>query len=946
MGVEKSRTKEAKSSFDLSDRLRRFLISNNIFKIENLENLSMKVIASLRDYDASIRKEVLRLKPNKGKKDLTHIATDPNSRDKSAQPPPKGPIKECIPPITVHEMPCSTRLSNVIIKRGYEFRPLEFLALKDSTLMRFRDFGKTTLAEVQTLRWRFKVFLMLPNSIETSQVTQVMPATFIDEDVIPLEFIISIPAELMDLAFESILFFQRWIRPVPRNRLTRLLVRFSTLSAIDGFKKSDLYRIPGIGRASVKTLLQWLEYFHTGSFQSLVDRLTTHRNYHVSHISCSRELHAFLREHYIRIINEITSLDSMDFAEAKEPDKLAILELRTLNIHPGTGKLMTGVNFASSSQTVIEAIDNFLGNEVSSKRRSILLGRWGEAEGRRTLQEVGHMHGLTRERVRQVVEQEIIRFRKGYVLNEENLLGFFYKVVMSILSPISFSDLTQGKQQKPQYNEEFYLGFLSEVFDTVPFEGYLYAGRTCPPTEGDIALLTSEPDLVELGQHFMQMSNEDRLSHLKAIFLSERLTLARRGDKVYVNQNKYSMIPVLKQCIRINDSPTHLNEYCSFLENHPLYDTSFNRESVYNALNRMPEFVTVDYHVWGLERHLSYSENDWPAIQEAVRHILKRGDQQINASILYDLVRKNFRMLRSKYELVHILRNDPQIRDLGFFTFVLKESDQTERIKIVDVIAKLFKQDPMPKHCYVIWEKVSQERSWGRTGIHSGLKQIQWLEEYKPSYYGLKNRRADNLLYLSRNPEYINKYITYCYPHTSMDEIRTGIGFTDTEEEFINLVTLSDKIFVLPSSNNREELYLMSRDWDVLQLILCILANSKSPIFLDEILFTLKDDLGFSFPDRSRLLYRLENSIRVRRLKNGSFEYNEVLDAIEAYFPLLYEIETFLVTTRDLTSLEDLYETITSRSTSQKPDSLEELRTLLEFDNRFVILADNLVGLL
>lgn len=93
MGVENARTTEVKSSLDLSNHLRRFLIFNNIFRIDTLENISMKVIASLRGYDESIREEVLRLKLNKGKKGLTYIATDPNSLYKSAQPPLKDPSR-------------------------------------------------------------------------------------------------------------------------------------------------------------------------------------------------------------------------------------------------------------------------------------------------------------------------------------------------------------------------------------------------------------------------------------------------------------------------------------------------------------------------------------------------------------------------------------------------------------------------------------------------------------------------------------------------------------------------------------------------------------------------------------------------------------------------------------------------------------------------------------
>ncbi len=525
------------------------------------------------------------------------------------------------------------------------------------------------------MRERFKAFLEKQSVNETIRVAQVEQIASGEQNVISHELAISIPLEVRDLSFDKILLFQRWVRPFKRNRYTRLLVKFSTLGAIDGYTKSDLYRVPGIGRISIKTLLQWLKYFHTGPLRSLVDRLTTQRNYSISSILCSLELLSFFSEHSIKTIDEIEVLDSMDFAEAKDLDKISLLELRTLNIHPGTGKLMTGINFASSSQTIIEAVDYFLENDVKSKRRDILFPRWGLAEKITTLQEIGRMHHLTRERVRQVIEQEIKCFRKYYISNEDNILLSFYEEVMSDLRPISFSNLNPGEKYRPLYSQYFYLGFLSEVFETVPFEGYLPSSKSYPSSERDVRLLASEPDIIELGQLFMQMSHEEKLAYLKVIISSERLILSPQGNRVYVNRTNYGLIPLLRQCVKINDGPTSFEEFYSFLEDHPLYLKEVSRGSLYDTLNRIPEFATIDYHVWGLERHVSYPKKDWPAIQKAVRHILGRRDQQISASVSYDLVRKNFPMLRSKYELVHILRNDPHLKDLGFFIFALKESD-------------------------------------------------------------------------------------------------------------------------------------------------------------------------------------------------------------------------------------------------------------------------------
>ena len=135
MGVENSRTIKAKSSFDLSDRLRRFLISNNIYEIDMLANLSMRLIASLRGYDESIREKIIKLKLRVGKKHSSNIVQEPFICDKPHTPATRGSKEgRRLPIANVDELPCSTRLRNVIVKRGYEFQPLEFLALKDKII--------------------------------------------------------------------------------------------------------------------------------------------------------------------------------------------------------------------------------------------------------------------------------------------------------------------------------------------------------------------------------------------------------------------------------------------------------------------------------------------------------------------------------------------------------------------------------------------------------------------------------------------------------------------------------------------------------------------------------------------------------------------------------------------------------------------------------------------
>ncbi|MFC1543250.1 hypothetical protein ACFL4K_01770 [Candidatus Neomarinimicrobiota bacterium] len=319
--------------------------------------------------------------------------------------------------------------------------------------------------------------------------------------------------------------------------------------------------------------------------------------------------------------------------------------------------------------------------------------------------------------------------------------------------PINYNDLIDGKKYLGAFNESFYLGFLATVFEFAPFEGYLGIGSSIN-IENELKKRASSPNTLSLWQLFKGMTHSERLHYLKAIFSSKNLTIKKDNDGYWINRTKYGQCCVLHQCLRENDRPTSLDEFCKFLRESPYYRSEVRPRCVYNTLTINPEFIIVDWHVWGFKKHLSYDESSYPSIQAACRDIIHASDVQLDASILFKRIKSQFQALRSKYELVYILRQDPSFRDLGFYTFILDESDQEERVKISDIVRDIFSGDQSPLSVEEIYQRVSKVRSASRSGFNTGLKKMDFLEHYVPFYFGLKSCRNANLSFLSSNHEF------------------------------------------------------------------------------------------------------------------------------------------------------------------------------------------------
>ena len=142
----------------ISDNLKQFLLTNKIYDINSLRELSLSFIASLPGYTKEIGDEILKLKttipPSTPKSKFKNLGFSKNLKEVIFVNKEDGYLfsLKVNNPNAPSEIQLSNRLINIIIKLGYDSHFKDFLLLCDETLMGVRNFGQKCLDEINYIR--------------------------------------------------------------------------------------------------------------------------------------------------------------------------------------------------------------------------------------------------------------------------------------------------------------------------------------------------------------------------------------------------------------------------------------------------------------------------------------------------------------------------------------------------------------------------------------------------------------------------------------------------------------------------------------------------------------------------------------------------------------------------------------------------------------------------
>lgn len=605
------------------------------------------------------------------------------------------------------------------------------------------------------------------------------------------------------------------------------------------------------------------------------------------------------------------------------------------------------------SETEINDLNNFAktidGYFDDLPERGIETARlkWVELK---SLEEIGEKFNLTRERVRQILQKFINNTANHFAEN----LNLWRKQLLDLLlikpEPITEALLiTDG--YKPHYHPNFYLGLISELIPEALIQGFI--PKSLEQTINRRIISDRQWEKLSKTLDELEIIHEQITTHKLSSILSEKgvdISQQLLCFKIIYGQKKYFFFgengkyflfrkggirDVTYRILKGSAEPLTGDELVSVIKKY--YDvgtkyTSLN--SVMGNIKQDERILQLNKYLFGVEDHLAYPREEWSSINSQAKTFLKGIKRQYYITEILDDLKKNYPKLKSKYELVHILRADEEINDLGFFNFSLSSCGQEERIKVCDMIKKIFNNNPTIKHVNDIKNELRKNRFIADEGMSALLKNQKYLKNYPGGFYGLMNLDKENENELVEKEQFLKNIVNQHYPFTHIETIAEYFDCEKKKQRIISNILNSNsfQVYTLDSGIS----CVINKSWSTFKKIKCLLANHDEEVYEEQLFWMLKD-LGAENYERDLYRIRHDGEITYKNNKYLLLRIDSISDDLNLLLDQCYD---FISDSAKSYIVQELFELVKA----EKNDiEFNQFIFALKEDERFIVTESNLV---
>ncbi|HMN50240.1 MAG TPA: sigma factor-like helix-turn-helix DNA-binding protein [Ignavibacteriaceae bacterium] len=625
-----------------------------------------------------------------------------------------------------------------------------------------------------------------------------------------------------------------------------------------------------------------------------------------------------------------------------------------------THKLPKGINsiilsnYPNKYFPVYDLLDLFW--DILDKRtQTIFIFRFAN-ENNKSLKEIGEKYNLSRERIRQIITQKIRKLKEILEPNINEYNKHFLNILIAKPRPIEFNSLENKPSLKRKLPPQTYIGILSEIFEEVPFEGLLpksfdqlikrnsIGGSKWKQIIEELENMKLFPGEISTQKLVSILSSKnyteaDQLLCFKIVLGSNKFYFYKEGSNYFLLK-RGSIRESIFSILSGSEKPLNINSIMKSF--HKYYGRDSKYDSLISVIGNIKQderIIQFDRYIFGIEKHFTYSKEVWSSICLLAKNLLAEMKRQCYVTEILEAVKMKFPLLKSKYELVNILRTDDEIIDLGFFTFSIPDTGIKNRIKLKDLILKIFKANPRVRHYTEINNEILEIRHVRSEGLNMILKNINEIVKYPCSFYGLKEYNENNINGLSKNQQFLTNFISsVLYPDTRISKLLEFFITDENKNNCLFSIRKSRELKVIDSLTSTEP-FILSMNWSLIKLVKCILFHNHKPMYLTEIKWILSD-LGVTEQMLDEYKYKILEDKQIIN-KNQTLEY---LDCDIGNYRNSELIDTFyelLLDTRTTFAFRDL---VSEFSDDLEQEGLDEnkLRAILEDDERFII-TDELI---
>ncbi len=333
------------------------------------------------------------------------------------------------------------------------------------------------------------------------------------------------------------------------------------------------------------------------------------------------------------------------------------------------------------------AVKDILGEISQEREREIISRRFGLYDRKETLERIGEMLGITRERVRQLEKAILVRLRQAASEGKISSATAIEKLITSKLSEMGraarIQDLTKNLLGRDGSQEErAHVAFITELAPSITAinENDDFHQSAAISTIGDEKSVKSQvADIVKfIKKHAEPITSEEMHASMEYEHPLNITALASLSKKLAELKGKWGLVkwPTVnpknirdKIFVILEDKgkPMHFSSIAKAIKESDFKRKDVTTQAIHNELIKDKRFVLIGRGIYALESW-GYSRG---TVADIIVEVLKKAGEPLHRDEIVKRVLKN-RQVKETTILLN-LQSKPQFRRTAKATYVFEE---------------------------------------------------------------------------------------------------------------------------------------------------------------------------------------------------------------------------------------------------------------------------------
>lgn len=348
---------------------------------------------------------------------------------------------------------------------------------------------------------------------------------------------------------------------------------------------------------------------------------------------------------------------------------------------------MSQAEKTDTTKELENAVKDILNEIPQEREREIISRRFGLYDRKETLEQIGEMLGITRERVRQLEKAILIKLR---IMVDEGKIASATAIEKTIITNLSemgraarIQDLAKhllGRDSKP--TENAHVAFMSELapsITTVNENDDFYQSAAISTVGDEKSIKSQVNDIVKfIKEHGKPVTSEEMHEKMKYEHPLNITALASLSKKLAVLKGNWGLIkwPTVNPknirdkifvILEEQGKPMHFSSIARAIKESDFKRKNVTTQAIHNELIKDPRFVLIGRGIYALDSW-GYSQG---TVADIIADVLKKAGEPLHRDEIVKRVLKN-RQVKETTILLN-LQSKPQFKRAAKATYVLAE---------------------------------------------------------------------------------------------------------------------------------------------------------------------------------------------------------------------------------------------------------------------------------